>query len=235
MSDTIKPWYDIIKSKNKSGDEKTISFLRNKNFKNHLIEPTSMILCIGGTGSGKSTSLLEFLSRSGSTFYKVIIFSGSTVEEPIYQYIKKIEPSTELYTDISELPSLQDEDDMKHQKILIVDDFINLKKSEMSKINEYMTAGRKYGYTVFLMAQNYISVPKTITRNINYFIIFKLNDNVSLNTILKNHNISAISTDKVMEYYRLSTAKKGNFLLIDLKTDDPKKIFRHNFLNFFKF
>jgi len=231
MTDTIKPWYDIIKSKTKN---KMITRPRDKTFLSHLIEPTSMILCIGGTGSGKSTALLEFLSRKKEAFWKIVIFSGSTTDEPIYQYIKEVEPSTELYTDIKELPTLQEETDTKHEKILVVDDFINLKTGDMSKINEYLTAGRKYGYTVFLMAQNYISVPKTITRNINYFIIFKLNDNVSLSTILKNHNISNIGINKVMEYYRIATRKKGDFLLIDLKTDDPKKIFRHNFKNFFK-
>ena len=49
----------------------------------------------------------------------------------------------------------------------------------MKKIKEYFTAGRKFGFTCWAMAQNYREVPKTIARNINYFILFKLNDNTT--------------------------------------------------------
>ena len=51
------------------------------------------------------------------------------------------------------------------------------------------------------MAQNYTSVPKIITRNINYLIIFKLNDNVSINTIIKNHNIIGLEPDIFKKMY----------------------------------
>ena len=47
---------------------------RDKTFKNHLIEPNSMILCIGGTGSGKSNSLINFLKLKNEAFYEIIIF-----------------------------------------------------------------------------------------------------------------------------------------------------------------
>ena len=82
----------------------------------------------------------------------------------------------EFYTDIDEVPSLNDfDDDNKNkEKLIIFDDFINLTKKQMVKINQYLTAGRKFSFTVFLLAQNYVSVSKTITRNINYFIIFNL-------------------------------------------------------------
>ena len=33
---------------------------RDKGFKNHMIEPNYMILCIGGTGSGKTNALVIF-------------------------------------------------------------------------------------------------------------------------------------------------------------------------------
>ena len=43
-----------------------------------------MILCIGGTGSGKTNALLNFLSRKNNAFYDIIIFSGSSTDEPLY-------------------------------------------------------------------------------------------------------------------------------------------------------
>ena len=101
----------------------------------------------------------------------------------------------------------------------------------MNKINEYLTAGRKFGFTVFLLAQNYVSVPKIITRNINYFIIFKLNDNVSINNIIKNHNVDDVDKDKFKDAYKYSTAEKLNFFMIDLKGPKEKRL-RHNFTDF---
>ena len=50
---SLTNFYNIIGSGNKKK--------RDKTFKNHLIEPNSMILCIGGTGSGKTNSLINFL------------------------------------------------------------------------------------------------------------------------------------------------------------------------------
>ena len=58
----------------------------------------------------------------------------------------------------------------------------------MKKIQEYATAGRKKGFTCFFLAQNYVQIPKNISRNTHYFIIFKLNDNTSINNIIKNFN-----------------------------------------------
>ena len=49
-------WYDKIPK-----DNNVIK--RDKHFRDHLIEPCSMILCIGGTGSGKSNALVDFLNK----------------------------------------------------------------------------------------------------------------------------------------------------------------------------
>jgi len=81
------------------------------------------------------------------------------------------------------------------------------------------------------LAQNYVSVAKTITRNINYFIIFKLNDNVSINNIIKNHNIDDVDPIKFKNAYKHATAEKLNFFLIDLKGPKERR-FRHNFTEF---
>lgn len=220
-------WYEKLK------DEITPPAKLDKNFNMHHILPNSMILAIGGTGTGKTNSLMSFLSFKNDSFYKIILYTGSTGEEPLYQYLKQKIPELEIYTDIDEVPPLMDFDDeyKDKEKLIIFDDFINLTKKQMSKINEYLTAGRKFGFSVFLLAQNYVSVPKTITRNINYFIIFKLNDNVSINNIIKNHNIDDIDKEKFKKLYQYSTAEKLNFFMIDLKGPKEKRL-RHNFTEF---
>ena len=220
-------WYDKLK------DDLPKQTKIDKNFKSHYILPNSMILSIGGTGSGKTNSLMTFLSLKNDSFYTIILYTGSTSEEPLYEYLKSKIPDMQIYTDINEVPNLTEFEDSKDkEKLIIFDDFINLQKKDMTKISEYLTAGRKFGFTVWLQAQNYVSVPKSITRNINYFIIFKLNDNTSLNTIIKNHNVNFLPVDKFKEAYTYATKEKFNFLLIDLKNDDRSKGLRHNFLGF---
>ena len=220
-------WYEKLK------DELTPPAKLDKNFNKHHILPNSMVLAIGGTGTGKTNSLMSFLAFKNDSFYKIILYTGSTGEEPLYQYLKQKIPELEIYTDINEVPDLKEFDDeyKDKEKLIIFDDFINLSKKQMNKINEYLTAGRKFGFTVFLLAQNYVSVPKIITRNINYFIIFKLNDNVSINNIIKNHNVDDVDKDKFKDAYKYSTAEKLNFFLIDLKGPKEKR-FRHNFIDF---
>ena len=103
----------------------------------------------------------------------------------------------------------------------------------MKKIQEYATAGRKKGFTCFFLAQNYVQIPKNISRNTHYFIIFKLNDNTSINNIIKNHNIEDVEKDIIKQAYDYSTNCKGDFFMIDLKGDGIKR-YRHNFLNFLR-
>jgi len=224
--DKLINWYD------KLGKQLTPQPKLDKNFNQHYILPNSMILAIGGTGMGKTNSLMSFLALK-QEFYKIILYSGSTTDEPLYNYLQEKIPEMEFYTDIDEVPSLNDfeDDDKNKEKLIIFDDFINLTKKQMVKINQYLTASRKYGFTVFLLAQNYVSVPKIITRNINYFIIFKLNDNVSINNIIKNHNIDDIEPKKFKDAYKYSTSEKLNFFLLDLKGPKERRL-RHNFTEF---
>ncbi|MEY3371088.1 MAG: hypothetical protein RLZZ392_114 [Pseudomonadota bacterium] len=218
---TLTNFYNIIGSGNKKK--------RDKTFKNHLIEPNSMILCIGGTGSGKSNALVNFLKLKNESFYEIIIFTGSTEDEPLYNFLRQKMPDIKFYTNIEELPELTeyDNENKNLEKLIVFDDFINLKKNEMKKINEYLTSGRKFGFTCFLMAQSYTSVPKIITRNVQYFIVFKLNDNTSINNIFRNHNIEGFDKEEFKELYLYATDEKLHFFIIDLK--NKEYMLRKNF------
>jgi hypothetical protein len=59
----------------------------------------------------------------------------------------------------------------------------------MIVINLFLDSDSKYGFTVELTAQEYTLIPKTITRNMNYFTPNKKNDNVSIDRIIKNQNL----------------------------------------------
>lgn len=217
--DKLTNFYELMK-KDLKNDTK-----RDKNYKQHYIDPCSMILAIGPTGSGKSLGLLNFLQRKNESFCRVIIFSGSSTNEPAYNLIREKMPDAEFYEDINELPALNDDDDTEHEKLIVFDDFINMKKKDFQKIKDYLISGRKKKYTVYLNAQNYVDVPKTITRNIHYFLIFKQNDNATINNMLKNHNTDGVNKEDFKEMYQYAVNEKPNFFLVDLKNGSLRKNF----------
>ena len=164
----ITNWYDKI------GINSAKKKLPSK-WKNHHIYHNSMILCIGGTGTGKTNSLIDYLSRSSGEFHKIIICSFSTLDEPLYNHLQEKCDEIEFVNDVEDIPSLEEFDDetKKKSKLIVFDDFINLTNKEFKKINPFLISGRKYAFTVWLMAQEYTSIPKIITRNINYFILIE--------------------------------------------------------------
>jgi len=204
----------------------------DKNFKQHHILPASHILCIGGTGSGKSTALLNWIAKTDK-FFRIIIYAP--ISDPLYELLKQKIPEIEMFNDINEFPNLNDlEEDDNNEKLIVFDDFITLKPKEQKKIKEYLVAGRKKNCSCWLMAQNYPSVDKTISRNINYFVIFKLNDNVSVNNIIRNHNVDDVEPEVIKEAYKYCTDEPRNFFMIDLKDGTGVKRFRRNFTQFLK-
>ena len=226
MTDKINNWYEKLGTKIKS-DQKL-----DKNFKKHHILPNSMICCIGGTGSGKTNSIIDYLARKNDAFYEIIIFNPVSTAEPMYEFLHEQMPEVRLISDINELPSLSEfEDEKQNEKLLIVDDIINLPKKDFKKINEYFTGGRKHGFTVIALIQNYTSAPKIITRNCQYFWVFKLNDNTTIQNIIRNHNIHSIDKDAFRSYYDDATNEPLSFFMVDLKSKDKKHHLRKGFLN----
>ena len=199
------------------------------NFNKHYILPNSHILCIGGTGSGKSTALMNFIAKS-EKFCRIIIYAPTT--DPLYELLLQKIPEVEMFTNIDEFPPLSEIEfnkDEPTETLVVFDDFITLKPKEMRKIKEYLVAGRKKGCSCFLMSQNYTSVPKDISRNCNYFFIFKINDNVSINNIIKNHNLDEIPKEIIKQAYHYCIREPRNFFIIDLKNSDDKFRYRKNF------
>jgi hypothetical protein len=140
----------------------------------------------------------------------------------------------ELISDIDEVPDLEEFDD-RHKdkpKLIVFDDILNVEKKKMKKLYKYLIAGRKFGFSVWVMSQDYASVPKIIVRNINYFILFKINDNISLNNIIRNHNVSNVDPSIIKAACSVCTQTFGDFFMIDLKTTNLDERFRMNFLNF---
>jgi len=220
----MKDWYKIA-----GKGQKDFSIKPDKNFKNHLIKPCSMISMVGSTGSGKSTALLEFLSRKNDSFYRIIVFSGSTVDEPLLNYLDKHIDGIELIDKADELPELTDmnDEDKKVEKLIVFDDMINLPAKEKVKIQKWFNSARKYGFTCIAMVQNYTEEPIQMRRNTMYWILFRLNDTNTIKQILRNHN-QGYNKEQIIKAYHESTMAPKNFFTIDLTANSPAP-FRHNF------
>lgn len=228
FKDEIKDWYKIA---GKSGCG--IKYKNDKNFTKHYIKPCMMMSIIGQTGSGKSKALLEFLSRKNDAFYDIIIFSGSTTDEPLYKLLNKHIEGIKMIDNAEELPELTDmnDEDKKREKLIVFDDIINLPKKQLLKIQKWFNSARKYGFTCIAMAQNYTQLPVQIRRNTMVFLIFRLTDINSINQILKNHNANGDDKDLVKRAYFDATNQRGDFFTLDL-TSEGKERYRHNFTDF---
>jgi hypothetical protein len=226
--DNIKNWYLELDKKNQDAPK------IDKEFKNHLILPNSRIALIGGSGVGKTNVLLEFLHRKNGGFYEIIIFT-SNADEPLLKQLKVDIPEVQIYTDIKDVPDLKSFSSLeaKKEKLIVFDDFITLKNKDMKKIEEYAIASRKYGFTSMYMLQNYTSCPKLIMRQIEYFILFKLNDTVTINNIIKNHNIDQIPKEIFMQMYLMATEEPRHFFMLDTKNPDKRYRYRTNFTSLF--
>jgi hypothetical protein len=230
--DTIKPWYEIINKKTGGAIGKKIP--RDDAYQKHQIEPTSQICVIGATGAGKTTFCIEFLSRKQS-WYEIIIFSASTVDEPIYNYLQKLNDEIRLIDNVDELPSIEDykdDENKQNEKLIIFDDVIGLPKKAMQKIKDFYMSSRKMGFTCILLSQNYTDVPIMIRRNISCYIIFKTNNPQTIGYILKSHSGEGDDLKTVKSMYVDATKKQGDFFKIDFKQPEDKR-YSHNFTDFY--
>ncbi len=221
--DKIRNFYEEVPKEKKAPDPY---------FKNHLIEPNARIGLIGGSGSGKTQWLLNFLERVGPRFYEIYIYT-TDVEEDLLKILKQKLTNIFITNDINAMPSVEDfpSAEKKKEKLVVFDDFITLSNRDQVKLEEYAISGRKYGITTLYMVQNYTQLGKNISRNLNYIVLFKLTDTVTIRNILANHNIHGITKEKLNKFYQYATTQKFNFLLLDLNPDKKQVAFRHNFLN----
>jgi len=214
----VKDWYKEVKA---SG------FKKGKDFKNHEIEPASMIGLIGQSGSGKSTALIDFIARAPK-FSEILLFSGSgsATTEPLYVLLKERIPEVMTFDTVEELPALETFE-KESEKLLVVDDFLQVNKKGMDKLSKYATAGRKSGFTCVFMSQNYTSIPKVISRNFHYLWLFKIPDARSVETIHRNH-VNGITKEQFKGLHQVITSEPRNFLNLDLRKNTFKKNFLQN-------
>ena len=204
----------------------------NPHFDKNDTDLPARVCIVGASGSGKTTSLLNFLLISPNTFGHITIVTKQS--EPLYEFLdKKLRSKgiTILY-DLDKLPEPRDFPNKELQNLIVFDDQVVTKNQ--SKIINYFIYGRKVGsgITCFYLTQSYYSVPKTIRAQLSYLWVVKVGQKPDLNLILTDSG-GLVEKKVLAELYQDATREKFNFLKINLNTIDMDKKFSKNFNDFY--
>lgn len=158
--------------------------LKGPNFEKHLMYLPARICIVGPSGSGKTNALMNLLQAWGiENFTKIILFTGSSTKEPLYQallndypgLIDTFSPSGNMF-----VPPLKEKDmDLPvTNKLIIFDDFVALPVKKLEQLIQYSIASRKYGFTCVFIGQKFAGtngIPYAVREQCGYFIMIKQN------------------------------------------------------------
>ena len=222
-SNETKDFYSLIPKEMKQT-------LPNPDYDQHGIELPFRGLIVAASGGGKTTLVLEILSRMPRTFDQVCIVCRSKAE-PLYEFLEaKSDPDTLSFFEYASdgLPTL-DTFTGPGQKLIVFDDLISLSKRELEPVVDMFIRGRKQGCSMLFLTQSYYKTPRTIRLQCNYIFLKKLGSTRDINMILSDTSLG-LSREQLYNIYRRCTRKKGDFLMIRLDKDEADGRFSHNFL-----
>lgn len=195
------------------------------------IKINSRILCTGSTGSGKTQGLLHYIRLSPNTFRKVIVFYKES--EPLYELLAdKLKGNIEFHTSLSELPTLKEftkDNEKGDRTLLVIDDFMSEIKNYRNVV-DYFTYGRKKGITLFLLSQNYYTIPKELRSQITYNLFFSMVQQKDINLIMSEYD----TEDKVLKkIYEEAISTPNGFLKVQTGNVPLSRKFSKGFTNFY--
>jgi len=199
----------------------------NPNFKDHKLNLPFRMLIIGGSGAGKTQTLMNLIRVMNGTFNNIHIITKNK-DESLYNYLEsKVDTGLSITEGIDSAPNL-DEFDKKEQSLIVMDDLV-LEKNQ-KQLEQYFIRARKLNCSLVYLSQSYFGVPKMIRMNLNYLIIKRLNTLQDLFRMMREYSLG-VSKDVLVDLYQHSIQdNKQDFLLVDLDSE-PKDRFRFNFLD----
>ena len=199
----------------------------NPNYKEHKLNLPFRMLIVGGSGAGKTQTLMNLIRIMNGTFNNIHIITKNK-EEPLYEYLEsKVDTGLTITEGIDSAPNL-DEFDKKEQTLIVMDDLV-LEKNQ-KQLEQYFIRARKLNCSLVYLSQSYFAVPKMIRMNLNYVIIKRLNTLQDLFRMMREYSLG-VSKDVLVDLYQHSIQNnKQDFLLVDLDSE-PKDRFRFNFLD----
>ena len=203
------------------------------------------ILIIGGSGSGKTNTLLNLINNQPD-IDKIYLYAKDPYEAK-YQYLinkrEKVglnhfnDPKTfmEYSNDMQDVyKNIEDYNPIKKRKVLIVFDDMIADMINNNKLNPIVTElfirGRKLNISIIFIMQSYFKVPNDVRLNSTHFFIMKIPNKRELQQIALNHS-SDIDFKDFMKIYKIYIKEPYSFLVNDtnLPSDIPLR-FRENLL-----
>ena len=161
------------------------------------------ILIIGGSGSGKTNTLLNLINEQ-KDIDKIYLYAKD-LSEPKYEYLIKNRENAGIkhandsnafieYSNAMDdiYKNIDDYNPSRKRKILIVFDGmiadIMTNKKFQSIIKELIIRCRKLNISLVFMTQSYFSVPQDVRLNSTHYLIMKINNKRELQNIAINHS-----------------------------------------------
>ena len=205
--------YRDLKSKKQKVNKKIEIIVENTDILK-LQCPFTMLVA-GGSQSGKSTTILEYLKNPEKifnvNFEKIIYISGSGIHDsfndPDLKHIKFTKDLSSIYNiERSEIGQL-----------IIIDDLATELTNDPNLQNIFTKGSHHTNTSIIFIAQSiFYNSPtfRIIKENTNYYLIKKFNNIFKLKKLAYQVNIAV---DVLMETYKYITSKnRYNALLIDL-------------------
>ena len=198
----------------------------NPNYEIHGIKVPFRMLIIGGSGAGKTQTLMNILHNFGDTFQNLYVITKNR-DEPLYNYLADKTAKgggVEILEGISNAPDL-DKLDKEEQTLIVMDDLV-LERNQ-HQLEQYFIRARKLNCSLIYISQSYYAVPKMIRQNLTYLVIKRLNTLGDLFRIMREYSLG-VDKNELKKIYDASTSNKQDFLLVDLE-EAPEDRFRKNF------
>ena len=214
----------------------------NENWK-YIPDHPYRILIIGGSGSGKTNTLLNLINKQ-KDIDKIYLYAKD-LSEAKYEYlirnrenvgIKHLKDSkafiecSNTMNDVYE--SIDNYNLNRTRKILIVlDDMIAeimTNKKFQSIIKELFNRRKKLNMSLVFITQSYFPVPKGVRLNSTHYLIMKINNKRELQNIAINHSADIDFKDFIKIYIEC-TREPYSFLTIDTTLPSSNSLgFRKN-------
>ena len=212
-------------------DKSLLKQYRNPNYDKHKITVPFYGIIAGGTGSGKTQTLMNIIRKFNGTFEKMILCLKSS-DEPLYKHLIQKIPTSNL--DVYEngiIPAVDKYKDFDGGILVVFDDLVNMKNQE--PIIEWYIRGRKVagGCSMLYLTQSWFKTPKTIRIQCNHIFLKRLTTLRDLNLVISDYGLQGIKKQILKEYKMITNESKVPFMLI--RTDvEPEERFSKNFTGF---
>jgi hypothetical protein len=172
--------------------------------------------------------------------FDTLTICAKDIEEPLYKdylipKIRKLEkrikePILSITTEPKDIPDI-DSYDPEKRNVVIFDDQVITPNQE--NVKQIFMRGRKRGITAIFISQSYFDINKFVRKNCDYMILKSLSSVKDMKRILAEVNSNDIEPDTLVNLHKSAIAENPmNFLMIDLKVQDPNRKYRINFDKF---